>query len=173
MRNGDLDDERAHSIQSAIVRAGRTADTIQAIHDVVEAESNALLQLTKDEEDVLLKVNKDIENLKGLLELVRRGGKVEEFAILKKSCVEIVQHRLLRSLQEANFVRRREFPAVLPILYAFVDHCQDVTGVKGPLMQHLKAETNRYLSKFHEERRQRLTYGPQNNQHKYTSTYYI
>ena len=119
------------------------------------------------------------------MELVCRCVKVPEFGILKKSCVEVIQHRLLRNLQDADFVKSKDFPTLLPVLYSFIDFCTEKTEAKGPLLQHLKeefeisagglkkfcfctkfvpkiansskAETNRYLNKFHEERRQRLT----------------
>ena len=62
-----MDDDRAESIQSAIVRAGRTADTIQAIHDVVEGQANVLLDQTKSDENILSKVTADIDCMKGML----------------------------------------------------------------------------------------------------------
>ena len=67
------------------------------------------------------------------------------------------QHRLLRNLQEIDFSGRKEFPSYLPILVDFNSHCNQLTGVNGPIVQHMKSETQKYLNRFHEERRQRLT----------------
>jgi len=39
--------------------------------------------------------------------LVKRGVFIEEFEILCKSSVEIVQHRLLRVLQEKHFTQEK------------------------------------------------------------------
>ena len=64
--------------------------------------------------------------------------KVAEFGILKKSCVEVIQHRLLRNRQEAEFAKSKDFPTLLPVLYSFVDFCTEQTDAKGPLQQHLK-----------------------------------
>ena len=75
-----------------------------------------------------------------LLELVCRCVKVPEFGILKKSCVEVIQHRLLRNLQDADFVKSKDFPTLLPVLYSFIDFCTEKTEAKGPLLQHLKEE---------------------------------
>ena len=61
-----------------------------------------------------------------------------EFEILKKSSIEVIQHRLLRNLQETNFSTRKDFPSLLPILYDFNAHCFDITGVNGPILQHVK-----------------------------------
>ena len=63
-----------------------------------------------------------------------------EFGILKKSCVEVIQHRLLRNLQDADFVKSKDFPTLLPVLYSFIDFCTEKTEAKGPLLQHLKEE---------------------------------
>ena len=70
-----MDDDRAEAVQSAIVRAGRTADTIQSVHDVVENRANQILEQTKDEENIISKINSDCENLIQLLNLVCRGVK--------------------------------------------------------------------------------------------------
>ena len=67
LRNGDIDDERAESIQSAVVKAGRTADTIQAVHDVVEERANFLLITSGnlDETDISKKIHDALEKLRG------------------------------------------------------------------------------------------------------------
>lgn len=67
LRNGDIDDERAESIQSAVVKAGRTADTIQAVHDVVEERANFLLISSGnlDETDISKKIHDALEKLRG------------------------------------------------------------------------------------------------------------
>ena len=94
--------------------------------------------MTRDEEDFEVKLRRDTEGLKELLVAVCRGVVTPEFEILKKSSIEVVQHRLLRNLQEINFSRSKEFPTLLPILYDFNAHCFEMTGVNGPILQHVK-----------------------------------
>ncbi|CBY17849.1 unnamed protein product [Oikopleura dioica] len=151
----DIDADRTKSIQEAIVCAGRLADTTQAIHDIVEKRADDLLSRFKDLEGVA-KIEKDIASLTKLLHLVKRGVFIEEFEILCKSSVEVVQHRLLRVLQEKHFTQEKDFLQILPILYEFTNTCLREFNTQGPLVMQLKAETNRYLNKFHDERRQRL-----------------
>lgn len=152
----DIDCDRAKNIQEAIVAAGRVADTTQAIHDVVETRADLLLSRSKSLFGVE-KIKLDVKNLTALLHLVKRGVFIEEFDILCKSSVEVVQHRLLRVLQENEFTRGKDFLQALPVLYDFTRVCQGEFNTQGPLVMQLRAETNKYLNKFHEERRQRLT----------------
>ena len=130
---------------------------MKSIHDVIEREANLLLSKTNDIDDLEIKIKTDTEALKGLLASVCTGVMIPEFDILKKSSIEVIQHRLLRNLQEIDFSGRKEFPSYLPILVDFNSHCHQLTGVNGPIVQHMKSETQKYLNRFHEERRQRLT----------------
>ena len=108
------------------------------IHDVIETDANHILSLTKDEDDFEFKLRTDTEKLKELLSAVCRGVVRPEFEILKKSSIEVIQHRLLRNLQETSFSTRKDFPSLLPILYDFNVHCFNITGVNGPILQHVK-----------------------------------
>jgi hypothetical protein len=54
------------------------------------------------------------------------------------------------------FIKFLDFLQTLPILYDFTNTCLREFNTQGPLVMQLKAETNRYLNKFHDERRQRL-----------------
>ena len=136
--NGDMNVEQFEMIQQSIVDANRTADTIQLIHDVIEADANRILSLTRDEEDLAAKLSADTSRLKELLSAVCRGVVRPEFDILKKSSVEVIQHRLLRNLADIAFSKSKDFPALLPILYEFNAHCCAITGVNGPILQHVK-----------------------------------
>jgi hypothetical protein len=157
LTNGDMNSAQFKNIQNSIVQANRTADTIQSIHDVIEAESNRVLALTRDEENLEEKIKLDTTRLKMLLDAVCKGVMTDEFEILKKSSIEVIQHRLLRNLQEINFCKSKEFPSLLPLLYEFNSYCHSMTSVNGPILQQMKGETQKYLNRFHEERRQRLT----------------
>ena len=136
--NGDMNVTQFEIIQRSIVDANRTADTIQLIHDVIEAEANRILSLTKDEDNFAVKLRADTSRLKELLSAVCRGVVRPEFDILKKSSIEVIQHRLLRNLADISFSKSKDFPALLPILYEFNAHCFDITGVNGPILQHVK-----------------------------------
>ena len=106
---------------------------------MIESEANGVLSLTRDEGDLGVKLKTDMEGSKRLLASVCRGVVTVEFEILKKSSIEVIQHRLLRQLQEINFSKSKDFPTLLPILFDFNTHCFEMTGVNGPILQHVKS----------------------------------
>ena len=76
---------------------------------MVEKRADTLLSRFKDLEGVE-RIEKDVESLTKLLHLVKRGVFIDEFQILCKSSVEVVQHRLLRILQEKHFTQEKGTP---------------------------------------------------------------
>lgn len=95
-----MDDERAESVQSAIVRAARTADTIQAVHDVVECRANVLLDLSREEDNIINKINQNIHHMKG-----KRKERVK-VTLFKVNTVKVTFELLLFRVAGSRLSRR-------------------------------------------------------------------
>ena len=58
---------------------------------MIEREANLLLAKTNEIDDLEIKIKTDTEALKGLLASVCNGVMIQEFDILKKSSIEVIQ----------------------------------------------------------------------------------